>query len=41
VKVTDRGPFAPGRVVDLSWAAARALGILEQGLARVKVEPVE
>jgi len=41
VKVTDRGPFAPGRVVDLSWAAARALGILDQGLARVKVEPVE
>jgi len=41
VKVTDRGPFASGRVVDLSWAAARALGILEQGLARVKVEPVE
>jgi len=41
VKVTDRGPFAPGRVVDLSWAAARALGILEQGLARVKVEPVD
>ncbi len=41
VKVTDRGPFARGRVVDLSWAAARVLGILEQGLARVRVELVE
>ncbi len=40
VKVTDRGPFAQGRVIDLSWAAARVLGILEQGVARVKVEPV-
>jgi rare lipoprotein A len=38
VKVTDRGPFAEGRVVDLSWAAARALGIVERGLARVAVE---
>jgi rare lipoprotein A len=40
VKVTDRGPFARGRVIDLSWAAARVLGILEQGVARVKVELV-
>jgi rare lipoprotein A len=40
VEVTDRGPFAPGRVIDLSLAAARALGILERGLVRVKVERV-
>jgi rare lipoprotein A len=40
VKVTDRGPFARGRVVDLSWAAARALGMLERGVARVVVEVV-
>lgn len=40
VVVTDRGPFAEGRVVDLSLAAARALGILEAGLARVRVEKV-
>jgi peptidoglycan lytic transglycosylase len=40
VTVNDRGPFAPGRVVDLSRAAARALGILERGLARVRVERV-
>ncbi len=40
VRVTDRGPFAPGRVVDLSLAAARQLGILESGIARVRVEAV-
>jgi rare lipoprotein A len=38
VRVNDRGPFARGRIVDLSWAAARALGILERGVARVRVE---
>jgi rare lipoprotein A len=41
VKVTDRGPFAPGRIVDLSLAAARVLRILERGVARVRVERVE
>jgi rare lipoprotein A len=41
VTVNDRGPFAGGRVVDLSLAAARKLGIVERGLARVKVERVE
>jgi rare lipoprotein A len=40
VKVNDRGPFAEGRVIDLSWAAARKLGMIERGLARVRVEPV-
>ncbi len=39
VRVTDRGPFSEGRVIDLSWAAARSLGILERGVARVRVEP--
>ncbi len=41
VTVTDRGPFKRGRVVDVSIAAARSLGIVERGLARVRVEPVE
>lgn len=40
VTVNDRGPFAPGRIVDLSLAAARALRIVDRGLARVRVEPV-
>lgn len=36
--VTDRGPFAPGRVVDVTDAMARALGFLRSGLARVSIE---
>jgi rare lipoprotein A len=38
VTVNDRGPFAKGRVVDVSYAAAKRLGILERGLAKVRVE---
>jgi len=38
VKVTDRGPISRGRIIDLSFAAARALGIVERGIARVRVE---
>lgn len=38
VKVTDRGPYGRGRVVDLSVRAAKELGILSQGIAPVIVE---
>lgn len=37
VKVTDRGPFARGRIIDLSWKAAKELGMLAQGVAMVEV----
>jgi rare lipoprotein A len=40
VRVNDRGPFGRGRIVDLSWEAARLLGILRQGIAPVVVEVV-
>ena len=40
VKVTDRGPFTRGRIIDLSWAAAKALGMLAQGVCMVEVEKV-
>ena len=40
VTVTDRGPFVRGRVIDLSRGAARRLGILRAGTARVRVEPI-
>jgi rare lipoprotein A len=40
VTVTDRGPFTGGRIVDLSLAAARRLGMTERGVARVRVERV-
>lgn len=39
-RVNDRGPFHPGRVVDLSYAGAVMLGYAEQGTARVRVEAV-
>ena len=39
VRVTDRGPHARGRIIDLSYGAARALGMLSQGIAMVEVEP--
>ena len=41
VRVTDRGPFKRGRIIDLSWRAAKELGILSQGVAMVVVEPVD
>ena len=40
VRVNDRGPFHPGRVIDLSYAAARKLGILRNGTARVEIQDV-
>jgi rare lipoprotein A len=38
VKINDRGPFARGRVIDLSYAAARMLGLQHAGTARVQIE---
>lgn len=38
VRVNDRGPVPDDRIIDLSYAAARAVGI--HGLAKVKLEPV-
>jgi rare lipoprotein A len=38
VRITDRGPFIPGRIVDLSLAAAKKLDVWQPGVAEVKVE---
>ncbi len=38
VRINDRGTLAPNRVIDLSSAAAHEIGLLDQGLARVKLE---
>lgn len=40
VRVNDRGPFAPGRIVDLSRRAAEALGIISAGKGRVRIEVI-
>ncbi len=38
VRINDRGPFHPGRVLDLSYAAALRLGIVVMGTAEVEIE---
>jgi len=38
VRITDRGPFVGGRIIDLSHAAARAIEMIGPGTARVRVE---
>jgi len=37
VRINDRGPFVRGRIIDLSYAAARELGVVGPGTARVEV----
>ncbi len=41
VRINDRGPFMPGRIIDLSVAAAKALDVWRPGIARVKLEVVQ
>ena len=38
VKVNDRGPFVSGRIIDLSYAAAKKLDFINQGVANVLIE---
>jgi rare lipoprotein A len=38
VEINDRGPYVKGRVIDLSKAAARRLGIVDDGVAKVRIE---
>ncbi len=38
VTVNDRGPFVRGRIIDLSYAAAQSLGMVKEGVAKVRVE---
>jgi len=38
VRVNDRGPFVVGRVIDLSYAAARSIGVYGPGIAPVRIE---
>ena len=41
VRVNDRGPYVPGRVVDVSYSAAQALGMVRSGTANVKLDVVQ
>ena len=38
VVINDRGPFVPGRIIDLSRAAADKIGMIKSGVAKVRVE---
>jgi rare lipoprotein A len=41
VRVNDRGPYIPGRVVDVSYSAADALGMVGRGTAKVRLDVVQ
>jgi rare lipoprotein A len=40
LKINDRGPGISSRVIDVSWAAAKKLGFLDAGLARVEINAI-
>ncbi len=40
VTINDRGPYVPGRIIDLSHYAAAKLGFVQKGVTRVRVEPL-
>ncbi len=41
LRITDRGPFVPGRIIDLSLAAAKALDVYLPGTAKVRLEVLQ
>jgi|GEM_PF-2429816 len=40
IRINDRGPFVSGRIIDLSYASAQKLGVVQRGTARVEIEAV-
>ena len=40
VRINDRGPYIPGRNIDLSKASAIALGMMHRGVIKIKVEEI-
>lgn len=41
VKINDRGPFVKGRILDLSYAAAKKIDMINQGTARIRIDVME
>jgi rare lipoprotein A len=41
VRINDRGPFVANRIIDLSYAAAKEIGMIKKGTARVKLEVID
>ena len=40
VKINDRGPFVKGRIIDLSYAAAKKIGMVNKGVQKVRIEAI-
>jgi rare lipoprotein A len=40
VEINDRGPYVGNRIIDLSRAAAHAIGMVDDGIVQVRVEPL-
>jgi rare lipoprotein A len=41
IRINDRGPFTDGRIIDVTRAAAKRLGMIQAGVARVKVTVID
>jgi rare lipoprotein A len=41
VRINDRGPYVPGRIVDVSYSAAESLGMVGRGVANVKLDVMQ
>ena len=41
VRINDRGPYVKGRIIDLADEAARQLGLMEQGVGKVRIEVLD
>ena len=41
VRVNDRGPYVPGRIVDVSYSAANVLGMVGKGVTNVRLDVVQ
>ena len=41
IRINDRGPYIPGRILDCSFGAAKKLGFVGEGTAHVKIEVLE
>jgi rare lipoprotein A len=41
VRINDRGPYSHGRIIDVSYAAAKQLGMLDAGVVPVRVEVLQ
>jgi len=41
VRINDRGPFKTGRIIDVTYEAARQLDFIQQGLTRVEIQVIK